>query len=173
MNRINIDRMNLKKKCLNETNMNRIGIYVLLLLSIQLLETNLVSAVEIQDACTSRGYNHTISSWTWDSTAYIEVNSTIGYDINLNGTARKAYWTSNNNIDAVVYKSGTRTYELEGGLNNTVPKTTTSNDIIFIVFCNNNMIEPAGQVPEFSLLSACIALIGTIVIAANIRIRKK
>ena len=61
-----------------------------------------------------------------------------------------------------MYKSGTRTYLLDGGLNNTVPKTTTSNDISFIVFCTNNITQNdvPSQVPEFTGFGIVIALFG-------------
>ena len=114
---------------------------------------SVVSAVDLSDACSSRGFTSTLSTWTYNGT-YIEVS---GSDVDVIGNARKANWTSDVNVSGVVYKSGTRTYLLDGGYFGVVPKTTVSNDIQFIAFCTNDV-----QVPEFGTIGAGLAVIGVI-----------
>lgn len=122
--------------------------YVLIML--MLLLVGCANAVDINDACSSRGYSNTLSSWTYNGT----YKETFGdASVNVVGTARKLNWTSVNLVDAVVYKSGTRTYSSDGGYNGTIPKTTLSNDIVFVAFCGTN------EVPEFSVAGAIVALL--------------
>ena len=129
--------------------------YILLLL----LLVSSVSAVEVNDACSSRGFDHTLSIWIYNGTYK---NTFSEASINITGTARKINWTSDTLIDAVIYKSGTRTYSADGGFNGTIPKTTLSNDIVFVAFCGTN------QVPEFSVVGAIIAVaLGICIVAFN------
>lgn len=122
-----------------------------------LLLVGTVSAVNVTDACSSRGFAHTVSSWVYNVT-YVE---TYGSSVDVVGTARKLNWTSDEYIDAVVYKSGSRTYSSDGGFNGTIPKTTLSNDISFISFCSANAI------PEFGIVGAIIAVLVGLAIVAN------
>ena len=110
-----------------------------------------VYAIDMEDACLAKGFANTVSSWVWNDT-YVEVQNN-GVEINLTGTARKAYWNSTSQIAGVVYKTGSRTYLLDGGFSGQVPRTTTSNDIQWIVFCSNN------EVPEFPLIGVVLALL--------------
>ncbi|GIU70300.1 MAG: hypothetical protein KatS3mg002_1536 [Candidatus Woesearchaeota archaeon] len=108
-----------------------------------------VYAIELSDACTSRGFNYTISSWVWDN-GYINVQ---GSNVDVWGNARKAYWNSTIFIDGVVYKSANRTYLLIGGFNGTVPKTTLSNDMQWMAFCSNTY-----EIPEFTIIGLLIII---------------
>jgi hypothetical protein len=111
------------------------------------------AAVEIDDACSSRGFEYTLSSWVWDE-KYTLVD---GYEgVSVVGSARKFNWTSDIYIDGVVYKSGSRTYLSDGGFNGSVPKTSLSNDVSFVVFCSHENFT----VPEFGIVGAglCIAI---------------
>jgi hypothetical protein len=116
-------------------------------LVLMLLLASSVGAIELNDACASRGY-YTLSTWIYNGT-YIHVDGPV----NVTGTARKLNWTSDTYVDAVVYKSGTRTYLTDGGFNGTIPKTTLSNDIVFVAFCG------ANAVPEFNTLGAVITVL--------------
>ncbi|HIJ14353.1 TPA: hypothetical protein HA371_06420 [Candidatus Woesearchaeota archaeon] len=111
-----------------------------------------VYAVDMDDACVAKGFANTVSSWVWNNETYIEIQNN-NFNLTLNGTARKAYWNSTSQIDGVVYKTGSRTYLLDGGFSGQVPRTTTSNDIQWIVFCSNN------EVPEFPLIGVVLALL--------------
>ncbi|MGV8171097.1 MAG: hypothetical protein ACP5OA_00205 [Candidatus Woesearchaeota archaeon] len=121
------------------------------LLLVGLLALSLVSAVDVTDACSSRGFTSTDSVWTYNGTYFNEYG-----DVDVVGTARKFNWTSSTYIDGVVYKSGTRTYLVEGGYNGTIPKTTLSNDVSFVVFCKND------SVPEFGVIGATVAVVGAL-----------
>lgn len=118
--------------------------YLLLLLLI-----GSVSAIDMDDACSSRGYASTVGVWMYNGT-YTEV---IDTNIDVIGNARKINWTSPTYIDAVVYKSGTRTYLSDGGYNGSIPKTTLSNDIVFVAFCG------VDEVPEFGIFGV-VAIFG-------------
>lgn len=111
-----------------------------------------VSAVDISDACESKGFSNTVSTWIYNG-SYVNIN---GSGVDVMGSSRKLNWTSINYIDGVVYKSGSRTYLSDGGYNGTIPKTTLSNDIVFVTFCTNNTI------PEFGAIAFGIALLGAI-----------
>ena len=111
-----------------------------------------VSAINITDACESKGYANTISAWEYNGT-YIE---TYGSGVEVVGNARRINWTSEIYIDGVVYKSGSRTYLSDGGYNGTIPKTTLSNDIVFVTFCSNN------TVPEYGIITLSITLLAGI-----------
>ena len=128
----------------------------ILLIAVLFLLVGYANAVTIDEACSSKGFNNTISSWVW-SDGYFQVE---GNDVVLDGTSHKAYWNSTVYIDGVVYKTANRTYLLEGGFNGTVPKTTTINDIEFIVFCSNDIV----QIPEFGMIGMIVAAIIVIII---------
>jgi hypothetical protein len=117
-----------------------------------------VYALEMPDACSDRGFNYTVSSWIWDS-SYINIQ---GYDVNVWGDARKAYWNSTVFVDGVIYKSNNRTYLLDGGVNGTIPKTTLSNDMQWIVFCTNTEELPVddvpNEVPEFTTIGVLVII---------------
>jgi len=118
-----------------------------------LLFLGFAAAVEIDDACSSKGFEYTLSSWVWDD-GYV-LNS--GYDgVSVVGSARKLNWSSDLYVDGVVYKSGSRTYLSDGGFDGTIPKTSLSNDISFVVFCSNENLS----VPEFGIigLGMCLAV---------------
>jgi len=119
------------------------------LLFVGLLAVSLVSAVDVNDACSSRGFSVTDSVWTYNGTYFNEYG-----DVSVVGTSRKFNWSSDTYIDGVVYKSGTRTYLVDGGYNGTIPKTTLSNDVSFVVFCKNE------SVPEFGVIGAVVAIAG-------------
>jgi hypothetical protein len=116
-----------------------------------LLAVSFVSAVSMDDACSSRGFASTTSLWT-----YNETFTNVYGDVSIVGNARKFNWTSDSYIDGVVYKSGSRTYLSDGGFNGTIPKTVLSNDVVFVAFCSNN------TVPEFGLIAGMLAVIGAI-----------
>jgi hypothetical protein len=120
------------------------------------------SAVEMGDACSDRGFQNMQSAWVW-SEQYINVN---GSNVDVWGNARKAYWNSTLYIDGVIYKSNNRSYLLDGGFNGTVPKTILSNDMQWIVFCNNS----SNEVPEFTAIGMIIAL--GVVLSAALTYRK-
>jgi hypothetical protein len=113
-----------------------------------LLLIGFASAIDMDDACSSRGYSNTISSFIFND-GYVNVN---GSGVDVVGNSRKLNWTSEVFIEAVVYKSGSRTYLSDGGFNGTIPKTTLSNDITFVNFCSSN------YVPEFSLIGTMIII---------------
>jgi hypothetical protein len=109
----------------------------------------MVSAVDINDACSSRGFSSTDSVWTYNGSF-----TNVYGDVSVDGGARKLNWTSSTYIDGVVYKSGSRTYLTDGGYNGTIPKTTLSNDFVFVAFCRNE------SVPEFGVIGAVLGLVG-------------
>lgn len=109
-----------------------------------------VYAINMNDACSVKGYDYAESIWVWDN-QYINV---YGNNVNVWGNARKAYWNSTIYIDGIVYSSKNRTYVLEGGYNGTVPKTTLSNDMQWVAFCKNT-----PEIPEFTILGIIIILI--------------
>jgi len=121
------------------------GIFVVLLLCI-----GIVSA---SDVCTDKGFGHTVSFWTYDS-GFVNVN---GSSVDVYGTAHKAYWNSTILINSVVYRSGNRTYTLDGGLNGAIPKTTLKYDIQSINFCSDEL-----EVPEFGIIAGVAAMIGAV-----------
>jgi len=109
--------------------------------------------VSATDVCSDKGFGHTVNTWTYNN-GFMSVNGT---GVDVYGTARKAYWNSTVMIDGVVYRSGNRTYTMDGGMNGTIPKTTLKNDIQSINFCSNDV-----EVPEFGIVAGAIALIGGI-----------
>lgn len=106
-----------------------------------------VSAVELDEGCSYKGFDHTISSLVYNGSWV-----TVSGDVNVSGSARKINWTSEIYIDGVVYKSNGRTYTLDGGFNGTVPKTVLSNDFEWVAFCS------ASSIPEFTLFGIIIVL---------------
>jgi hypothetical protein len=120
-----------------------------------------VGSVYAVDICDSKGLGYTVSLWNYTGT-YIESYTSNGV-VNVTGTARKINWTSDTYIDSVVYKSGSRTYTTDGGYIGKIPKTTLSNDIVFVAFCSGNVV------PEFGLIAMFVALIGALGVFMYVR----
>lgn len=101
-----------------------------------------------------------MSSWAYNGSW-----NKLSGDVGVVGGARKINWTSDAYIEGVVYKSGTRSYLLEGGYNGTTPKTTLSNDFVWIAFCSNTVYGADDiAVPEFTLIGVfmIIVIIGSL-----------
>lgn len=107
-----------------------------------------VSAIELQDACLVKGFDHSMSDWMYNG-SWIQLSG----EVDVLGTARKINWSSSEYVDGVVYKSNGRTYVLEGGFNGTVPKTVLTNDFEWVSFCS------ASSVPEFTIFGIAIVVI--------------
>lgn len=122
--------------------------YVLLFL----LMAGMVSATDI---CVSKGFDYTLSVWNYTD-VYTETYNN-GSIVTVEGNARALNWTSDTYVDAAVYKSGTRTYTTDGGYSGKIPKTTLSNDIVYVAFCGNEV-----SVPEFGVLAGMAALVGAL-----------
>jgi hypothetical protein len=122
-------------------------------LLIGLLCTTGVFASPMDDVCIGKGYDRGVSYWIWNE-SYVQTDSVLDYEVNLTGTARKLNWSANPNVEAVVYKT-TRTYITDGGWNGTIPKTSLSSDIQYVVFCTGQ-----NEVPEFGTVAAMVAIVG-------------
>ena len=130
--------------------MNR---YVWLIVGLLCIGAVSAASTAGDDLCVSKGFKYTVNTWIYDD-GFLSIN---GSGVNVYGTSKKAYWNSTLMIDGVVYRSGNRTYTMDGGMNGTIPKTTLKNDIQSIGFCSNNL-----DVPEFGFIGAILALIAGI-----------
>ena len=103
------------------------------------------------ELCTAKGFDFGISRHFWINGSYIEESSLEGFNVMVEGNARRLNWSSDTFIDGVIYKT-TRTYTSEGGYNGTIPKTSLSSDVNFVVFCGR-----IAEIPDFGAFGLFIA----------------
>ena len=111
----------------------------------------------IDEECQKFGYGMGIAKWEWnDDTSAFEIEDQLeGYNTEVNGDEKEAFWTAGPGVNSVLVKQGRWYHTFNGDPSGHIAGLTK--DISHITFCAHD------TVPEFSTLTAGIALLGAVV----------
>ncbi len=111
---------------------------------------------ECQTYCSSSA--EPVAKWEWEGSSYIEELDwhDPSYTTSVAGDALSAEWASDPAVECIIHKEGQDFYDHTGGISGTITKI--SHDISHITLC----AQKNYQVPEFTTLTAVIALAGAV-----------
>lgn len=97
-----------------------------------------------------------VAKWDWEDGNYVEKLGARdpNYVTTVTGNETMAYWTSNPAVDCVIEKESTDHTVYASGTSGTVSKH--DHDISHVTLCANG-----STIPEFNLIAAGIAIIGS------------